>query len=274
MRFLSFKVGGRTSWGTLDGNRIVDLGARGSAAGLLEYVASGAAAPQGGAADYALADVELTVPLNGGRVFCIGLNYRDHVAETGRQISQWPSIFTRTSQSLAAPGASLSRPAASDNFDFEGELACVIGKGGRHIVATKALEHVFGYCIFNDGSIRDYQNSSVTAGKNFDATGAVGPWIVDKSESPAWDAMTLKTRLNGQIVQHANTDTMIFGVPFVIEYLSKITTLLPGDVIATGTPAGVGMRREPPLWMKPGDVIEVEISGLGVLSNPIVAERV
>ncbi len=178
----------------------------------------------------------------------------------------------RFTDTLAANGAPLVRPTVSDNFDFEGELALIIGKGGRHIAEDRALDHVAGYACFNDGSIRDWQKHSVSAGKNFPSTGGFGPWMVTKDEIPDPAALTLTTRLNGAEVQHAGTDMLIFPIPRLIAYVSAFTALNPGDVIATGTPEGVGLTRTPPLWMKPGDVVEVEISGIGTLRNPVVAE--
>jgi len=206
----------------------------------------------------------------GSRLFCIGVNYRSHAGETGRELPPQPSVFTRTQESVVASGAAVTRPTVSDNFDFEGELGVVIGRRGRYIPLAGALQHVGGYTCFNDGSIRDFQKHSTTSGKNFETTGACGPWIVTADEIPDPTALTLVTRLNGVEVQRSTTDLLIYSIPRIIEYLSKITTLEPGDVIATGTPAGVGSRRTPPLWMKPGDTIEVDISGIGVLRNPVV----
>lgn len=215
--------------------------------------------------------VTLLAPLApGARIFCVGLNYKTHVAETGRDLPAQPSVFLRTPESLVAPDAALQRPTASNHFDFEGELAVVIGEPARSIDETRALDIVAGYTCFNDGSIRDYQQHSVTAGKNFEASGAVGPWIVTADELPDPTALTLVTRLNGVEVQRSGTDMLIYSIPGIIAYLSRVTSLRPGDIIATGTPAGVGARRSPPLWMKPGDVIEVEISGIGILRNPVV----
>jgi 2-keto-4-pentenoate hydratase/2-oxohepta-3-ene-1,7-dioic acid hydratase in catechol pathway len=166
----------------------------------------------------------------------------------------------------------MCRPQASTNFDYEGELAVIIGRRGRYITESDALSHVAGYSIFNDGSLRDFQKHSVTAGKNFPGTGPLGPWMVTADEIPDPTRLTLTTRLNGQQVQHSTTDQLIYPVPTIIAYLSSFTELLPGDVIATGTPEGVGAGRTPPLWMKPGDAIEVEISGIGILRNSITQE--
>jgi len=272
VRLVSFKVNGHHSWGTLDSEGISDLGARHVAPSLCDHLISGADTPRNVCVDYKLGDVELTVPVSGSRIFCIGFNYHAHRAEMNSKPADWPPIFIRSPQSVVASEAPLLRPSVSDNFDFEGELACVIGKPGRHISKALALDHVFGYSIFNDGSIRDFQTTSVTAGKNFDSSGAFGPWIVDVAEAPAWDKMTLVTRLNAEIVQQTTTDLLIFGVPDLIAYISKITKLLPGDIVSTGTPSGIGWHREPPLWMKPGDNVEVEISGIGVLANSVAAE--
>jgi 2-keto-4-pentenoate hydratase/2-oxohepta-3-ene-1,7-dioic acid hydratase in catechol pathway len=220
------------------------------------------------------ADAQPQVPLDpAARIFCIGVNYKSHVTETHREITPFPSVFIRTQASVVAHGAGMVRPTISDNFDYEGELTVVIGRAGRLIAQADALSHVSGYTCFNDGSIRDYQKHSTTSGKNFEASGACGPWIVTADEIPDPTALTLVTRLNGTEVQRSTTDLLIHTIPRLIEYLSIITTLEPGDIIATGTPAGVGSRRTPPLWMKPGDTIEVDISKVAVLKNPIVQGR-
>ena len=227
--------------------------------------------------DLALADVEL-LPLipEGAQFFAAGVNYRAHVEETGRKVrtlDDGPAFFLRLPSSLAGHGQPLVRPRVSQHFDFEGELAVVIGRAGRHIAESDALSHVAGYTCFMDGSIRDYQKHSVSIGKNFQATGPLGPWLVTADEIPDPTRLTLSTRLNGETVQHSGLDQLIFSIEFLISYLSRITVLQPGDVIATGTPGGIGRERTPPLWMRPGDRIEVDISGIGVLSNPIVAEE-
>jgi 2-keto-4-pentenoate hydratase/2-oxohepta-3-ene-1,7-dioic acid hydratase in catechol pathway len=183
-----------------------------------------------------------------------------------------PRIFARLADTIIAHGAALWRPANSTHFDYEGELAVVIGKPGRHIPAARALDHVAAYTIFNDGSVRDYQKHSVTAGKNFPHTGPLGPWIVTADEIPDPAALTLETRVNGERRQHTSTGDMILSVQQLIEYISAFTPLAPGDVIATGTPEGVAHARKPPLWLVPGDVVEIEICGIGILRNPVVAE--
>jgi 2-keto-4-pentenoate hydratase/2-oxohepta-3-ene-1,7-dioic acid hydratase in catechol pathway len=218
----------------------------------------------------------LLAPLrNPGKIICIGLNYADHSKESGFATPTYPAIFSRYASSLMGAGAAMIRPSVSEQLDYEGELAVVIGKAGRHIPVESALEHVLGYSVFNDGSVRDYQMKSGqwTIGKNFDATGAFGPTLVTADElPPGAKGLKLQTRLNGQVVQEASTDDMLFDVATLISLLSAAHTLQPGDVIVSGTPAGVGMARKPQLWMKPGDICEVEIEKLGLLRTPIAAE--
>ena len=184
-----------------------------------------------------------------------------------------PSLFIRFTDTLVGHQGEMIRPKLSDNFDYEGELTMVIGKGGRHIPIERALDHVAGYTIMVDGSVRDYQKFSVTSGKNWPGTGPLGPWMVTSDEIPDPSKLTLTTRLNGQQVQHSGTDKLIYSCQQIVSFCSDFTTLHPGDVIATGTPEGVGHGRKPPLWMKPGDVLEVEISQIGVLRTRIVDER-
>jgi 2-keto-4-pentenoate hydratase/2-oxohepta-3-ene-1,7-dioic acid hydratase in catechol pathway len=223
--------------------------------------------------DTEIADVEfLPVIPHPRKFFAIGINYRDHAAETGRSVEPRPSIFSRFDDTLIGHGQPMVRPRISHHFDFEGELAVIIGQAGRYIKEADAMGHVAGYSCFVDGSVRDYQKHSVTAGKNFPATGPFGPWMVTADEIPDPSRLVLTTRLNGEVMQRSGLDMLINTVPVLISYLSEITGLEPGDVIATGTPAGVGHRRTPPLWMKPGDTLEVEISGVGTLVNPIMDE--
>jgi 2-keto-4-pentenoate hydratase/2-oxohepta-3-ene-1,7-dioic acid hydratase in catechol pathway len=215
----------------------------------------------------------LPVIPNPGKIFCVGLNYKTHVAETKRADSQYPSIFTRFADSLSAHQAPLPRPRETERFDFEGELAVVIGKGGRSISQANALDHIAGYACFNDATARDWQRHTHQwiPGKNFPLTGPLGPYMATTQEIPDVTQLTLETRLNGEVMQHASLSDLIFTLPVIIEYISGFTPLSAGDVIATGTPGGVGDRREPPLYMKAGDTIEVEISGLGILRNVVVA---
>ena len=223
-----------------------------------------------------LSAVTLLPPLSRpDKIICIGLNYADHSAESGFKQPDYPTLFARFSSSLIGHGASLIRPKVSSQLDYEGELVAVIGKGGRNIHRDQALSHVFGYSIFNDASVRDYQFKSPqwTMGKNFDATGAFGPTLVTPDELPlGCRGLKLETRLNGQVVQKANIDEMVFDVASQIAIVSEGITLAPGDVFVTGTPSGVGLARKPPLWMKPGDICEVEIESIGVLSNPVADE--
>jgi 2-keto-4-pentenoate hydratase/2-oxohepta-3-ene-1,7-dioic acid hydratase in catechol pathway len=218
--------------------------------------------------------VELLPPIpNPARILAIGVNYRAHAQETGQQRSaEFPSVFIRLPSSVVAHGEAILRPRVSGDLDFEGELAVVIGRAGRYIKREDALNYVFGYSCFNDASIRDWQrhNPGPTPGKNFYRCGSFGPWIV--TEIPDPHDLHLETRLNGEVVQDAHTSQLIHDVPRIIEYCSAFTPLEPGDVIATGTPSGVGMSRTPPLWMKAGDVVEVTISNIGTLRNVIEDE--
>ena len=210
-----------------------------------------------------------------GKIVCVGLNYVDHSLESGFTPPSYPTIFARFASSLIGHGAPILRPAVSVQLDYEGEMVAVIGKGGRHIAKAQALDHVIGYSIFNDASIRDFQTKSPqwTVGKNFDATGAFGPVFITADELPAGGkGLKIETRLNQQVVQSATTADMIFDIASLIAILSEAITLNPGDIIVSGTPSGVGMARKPPLFMKHGDVVEVEIEGIGVLRNPVEDE--
>lgn len=211
-----------------------------------------------------------------GKIICVGLNYADHSAESGFKVPDYPTLFARFSSGLVAHNAPIIRPRLSIQLDYEGELAAVIGKSGRNIPLDRALEHVAGYSIFNDGSVRDYQTKAPqwTVGKNFDGTGAFGPIFVTSDElPPGAKGLKLQTRLNGTVVQSASTDDMIFDVASLISIISEAITLSAGDVLVTGTPAGVGLARKPQLWMKQGDVCEIEIEQIGILRNPILDEE-
>jgi acylpyruvate hydrolase len=215
----------------------------------------------------------LPVLSNPGKIVCVGLNYADHSAESGFKQPGYPTLFGRFNSSLIGHGAPIVRPKLSEQLDYEGELVAVIGKGGKNIPKAQALDHVAGYSIFNDASIRDYQFKSPqwTMGKNFDDTGAFGPTLVTADELPLGClGLRLVTRLNGQVVQRAMIDDMVFDVATQIALVSEAMTLSPGDMFVTGTPSGVGLARKPPLWMKHGDICEVEIDQLGILRNPIV----
>ncbi|MNC37532.1 Ureidoglycolate lyase [compost metagenome] len=210
-----------------------------------------------------------------GKIVCVGLNYADHTKESPYEQPSYPTFFPRFATSLIGHGEAIVRPRVSEQLDYEGELAVIIGSRGRHIPQDQALNYVAGYAIFNEASVRDYQFKSPqwTIGKNFDATGAFGPTFVSADElPPGARGLTLTTRLNGKVEQQGNTADMVFDVAHLIAVLSEAVTLEPGDVIVTGTPAGIGWARRPMLFMQPGDVCTVEIEGLGTLSNPIVAE--
>lgn len=211
---------------------------------------------------------------NPPRILCVGLNYREHAIEGGREVPTWPEAFVRGTGSVLAPYADLVKPALSEHFDFEGELGVVIGEGGRYLTADKALDAVAGYVVLNDASAREWQRAGTqwTAGKNFEGSMPIGPELVTPDEVDIGD-LALTTTLNGQVMQQASTAQMIVDIPSCIEFFSSFTTLRPGDVIATGTPGGVGFARTPPVWLQPGDVIEVEVEGIGSIRNRVVAEE-
>lgn len=285
MRFLTFKKGGRIGLGVADGQTLRGLlaGDSGYPGSLADLLAAGgdALASAGkalmGAPVLDDAAIDYLPPLGApGKIICLGLNYADHAAEGGFAAPTYPTIFGRFASSLVGHGAPIVRPKVSTELDYEGEMVAVIGRGGRHIPLAQALDHVAGYSIFNDASVRDYQFKSPqwTMGKNFDGTGAFGPFFVTADELPAGaKGLHLETRLNGNVVQSASTTDMIFDVASTIAILSEALTLDVGDVLVTGTPAGIGYARDPKLFMKPGDLCEVEIEGLGVLSNGVVDEQ-
>jgi 2-keto-4-pentenoate hydratase/2-oxohepta-3-ene-1,7-dioic acid hydratase in catechol pathway len=280
MRLLSFRHAGASKFGAVVESGIVDLSARtqGRWSGLRDVLTAKAlpelaALAKGATADLQLADVELlpVIP-DPEKILCIGLNYASHVGEVGRELPKVPSVFSRLHNTLVPAGGNIVRPKASIAFDYEGELAVIIGERCRHVSRGRALSVIAGYTCFIDASVRDFQKHSVTAGKNFPATGPLGPWMVTSDVVTDPQRLELTTRLNGDIVQRDTTDHMIFDVATIIEYLSTVTWLEPGDVIATGTPDGVGLGRKPPLWMKGGDKLEVEISGIGTLNVNVVDE--
>ncbi len=232
--------------------------------------------PADGAMSVDVAEVTPALPVaRPGKIVCLGLNFAEHAKEGGYDVPDYPAMFLRASTSIIAAGAPMVLPTASHTFDYETELVLIIGKGGRHIPEADALGHVFGYSTFNDGSIRDYQRKTHqwTAGKNFDGTGAIGPIVVTPDEVPEGaSGLAISTRLNGRVLQNSNTSDMIFTVARTIAIVSEIMTLEPGDMIAFGTPPGVGHARKPQVWMKAGDVVEVEIEEIGICRNQIVAE--
>jgi 2-keto-4-pentenoate hydratase/2-oxohepta-3-ene-1,7-dioic acid hydratase in catechol pathway len=278
MRLLSFAAQGKDYFGAVSGDGVITLNDKIGQPDLRSALAAGAMGAMQEAAksakpDRALGDIKfLPVIPNPRKILCAGINYRSHAAETGRELPKQPSMFIRFTDTLVGHGGELIRPKVSDNFDFEGELAIVIGKTARHIKPEQALDHVAGYTCFVDGSVRDYQKFSVTSGKNFPGTGPLGPWLVTTDEIPDPGKLTLTTRLNGSQVQHSPTELLIYSIPQIIAFCSDFTQLAPGDVIATGTPEGVGHSRKPPLWMKAGDVLEVDITGIGTLKAHVADE--
>jgi 2-keto-4-pentenoate hydratase/2-oxohepta-3-ene-1,7-dioic acid hydratase in catechol pathway len=278
MRFISYLSPGGEAWGALTEAGVVDLARRGFGATLRAAIADDQLAAAGRAAlaaapDHQLRELELLPPIPApDKILAVGANYADHAKEMSREVLGEPILFSRFPRSLVGAGQPILRPRVSDHLDYEGELAVVIGREGRHIPEAEAHDWIAGYTIFNDGTIRDYQQTSIVVGKNFEASGAMGPWLVTPDDLTF--PLTVETRVNGERRQHAATDSLIFSIGRLVEYASRFVRLLPGDVIATGTPAGVGARRSPPAWLAPGDVLEVEISGLGVLRNPVEQEPV
>jgi len=280
MKLVSYRAAEGEGYGATDGERLWPLaGEAGLPTTLAEALgqagfpktAKAATAGEG----RALAEVTLLPPIPApAKIFCVGLNYESHRIETGRPESKYPTLFTRFANTLVAEGQPLVRPSLSEKFDYEGELAVVIGRPARHVSREAALGHVAGYSCFNDGSVRDFQRhtSQFTPGKNFDASGGFGPWIVTADEIPDPSVLKLETRLNGTVMQEAGLDDLIFDVAHLVSYISGFATLEPGDVIATGTPGGVGFVREPPVYMQPGDTVTVTISQVGTLTNPVAAE--
>src|SRR5262249_33775061 len=279
MKLASFRAGGRDLFGVVSGDGGVAMNERIGCGSLREALSKDLlgkikTAVQGARTDHALKDVTLLPVIPDPElIVCAGVNYRSHATETGRDIPKQPSMFIRRTNTLVGHEGKLIRPRVSQNFDFEGELALVIGRGGRHIGGERAREDLAGYTRFGDGSGRDYQKFSVTSGKNFPGTGPLGPWLVTTDEIPDPTRLTLMTRLNGTEMQRSGTDLLIYSIPQIIAFCSDFTPLSPGDVIATGTPEGAGHRRNPPLWMKPGDVLEVEITSIGTLRTTVVDEK-
>ena len=281
MKLASFHCSHGASWGVIDGQEAIDVGAvlRDRLPDLLSAIKADAMAAVtdaiATAPRHSLSDITwLPVITNPGKILCVGLNYEMHRKETGRTEVDNPTIFARFANSQTGHLCPMPRPRVSGDFDYEGELAIIIGSPGRYIERDKAMAHIAGYACYNDGSVRDFQRHThqFTPGKNFPETGAFGPWMVTPDEMGDIGPQRLQTRLNGEIVQDALLSQMIFGLAQQIEYCSSFTRLEPGDVIVTGTPGGVGAKRTPPLWMKPGDVVEVEIDGVGVLRNPVTQE--
>jgi 2-keto-4-pentenoate hydratase/2-oxohepta-3-ene-1,7-dioic acid hydratase in catechol pathway len=285
VKLLSFKQDGRDTWGVVVDDGVADLAKRTAYPTLDAFI---------GSADYARRDAicagaRAEVPLAGlaylpviprpEKIVCAVRNYMDHHKEAlaaglKRELSAFPPIFLRVWRSQVAHGQPIVRPTVSDSLDWEGELAVIIGKAGRCVPAEKAFDYVAGYSIYNDASIREFQfhANQIAAGKNFESTGAFGPWMVTADEIAPDRPLKLETRLNGESMQRGKTDDMIFPISQLIAYASTIVTLVPGDVIVTGTPSGVGFSRKPPRFMAPGDIVEVEIEAIGTLSNPIAQQ--
>ena len=279
MKLISFRYQGHDSYGAVAGDRVLDLGPilGGRAPDLKSLVAQGLFAEAARALEQQppglpLDALELlpVIP-NPGKIFCVGLNYAEHVRETGRQVTEDPTIFLRLPDTQVGHGQAIVRPPESVRLDYEGEIAIIIGQGGRRISEARAWEHIAGYACYNDGSVRDWQASTSqwTPGKNFWRTGGFGPWMVTADEIEPDQELTLVTRLNGQELQRATTRMLIHSIPRQIAFISTFIPLEAGDVIVTGTPGGVGNKREPQVFMKPGDVVEVEVDAIGVLRNTI-----
>lgn len=285
MKLVSFRHNGSISTGILEGDEIVGTGDGSAVPDMLDIIRGGEealarlrdrVAVAGFESRFKSSAITFLPPIPApGKILCLGLNYAEHVAEGGYDRADWPAIFLRCARSLTAHEAEIVRPSVSEQLDFEAELAVIVGKEIRHATDDEALDSVFGYACFNDGSVRDYQRKTIqwTMGKNFESTGSFGPAIVTADALPRGGAgLAISCRLNGELVQNANTSQMIFQVGETLRLLSECVTLDPGDVVVMGTPSGVGHARRPPLWMQPGDVVEVEIEGIGVLRNVIKAE--
>jgi 2-keto-4-pentenoate hydratase/2-oxohepta-3-ene-1,7-dioic acid hydratase in catechol pathway len=286
MQLISFERAGRAGHGAVKGGGVVDLGARlgREASTLIDLIANGLEARAAEmvareAPDFSLNDVTLDLPVpRPSKILCVGINYLDRNAEykDGSEQPKSPSVFLRVPGSFVAHGVPLIRPPETKQLDYEGEIALVIGKRGRRIPRAAAMAHVFGYTPANEGTVREWTRHgkfNVTQGKNFDRSGAIGPWIVTADAAPS-GPLRVKTRVNGEERQNDTTDRLLFPFDFLISYLSTFTTLEPGDIILTGTPNGAGARFSPPKWLVEGDVVEVEIEGVGVLSNPVADEVV
>jgi len=285
MKLISFQHAGRESWGAVSGDRVVDLATATGCASLADFIASPSYAQRNALLDAAqpgplLSEVTLlpVIP-RPEKIICAVRNYLDHHQEAlaaglQRELSDFPPIFLRVWRSQVAHNQAVVKPRVSDTLDWEGELAVIIGQGGRDIPEADAWKHIAGYSCYNDVSVREWQfhAKQIASGKNFEGTGPFGPWMVTADEIEPGRKLKLETRLNGETVQSSDTGHLIFSIPRLISYSSTIFTLAPGDVIVTGTPAGVGFGRKPPRYMKAGDVVEVEIEAIGVLRNPVVAQ--
>ena len=277
MKLASFRVDGRDSFGIVAGDHIREPGTefRSCHPDLRAVIAAGALPDleqDRNGLLHGLDAIRFLPPIpRPDKILCVGVNYRPHIEEMGRSVPDHPVVFVRFPGSLVAHDEAIIRPRASEQLDFEGELAVVIGQRARHVSRDDAFKVVAGYCCFMDGSVRDWQKHTMqfTAGKNFDRSGSVGPYLVSPDEVPDLAAANLTTRVNGEVMQRGRISELLFDIPALIEYCSTFTELLPGDLIATGTPGGVGAARTPPRWLTDGDLVEVDISGVGTLSNPV-----
>ena len=284
MKLISFEAGTHRSFGIVEGNKVIDLAPRlDGVTGLQDLLdsesqARAAAAAKGATADFDLAEIRYRLPITSpGKIICVGVNYAHRNEEyDDSTLPDYPSVFLRTTESFVAHDAPILRPPESERLDYEGEIAIIVGKEGRRIPKESALDHIAGLTCLNEGTIRDWTRHgkfNVTQGKNFDASGSIGPWMVTPDAfSPGYDDLQVTTRVNGEVRQDDTTAHLIFDFAYLISYLSIWTGLNPGDVISTGTPIGAGARFDPPKWLVPGDVVEVEVSGIGTLSNPIEDE--
>jgi len=281
MKLATIRDGGSTTWGLVqsDGVQLAPPAVRERYPALRDVLAAGAVSAipsllaSGPFRDPASLRFAPVIP-DAARIICVGVNYLEHIHEMGRERPDYPTLFTRFPDSLVGHGEPIVRPRISAQYDYEGELAIVIGKSARYVRAADALEHVAGYTCFLDGSVRDWQRhtSQFIPGKNFPATGSCGPWVVTAEEIPDPARLVLQTRVNGEVLQQAPVSDLCFDVRHIVEYCSSFCVLNPGDIIATGTPSGVGFARKPPRWLTPGDIVEVDITGIGVLRNQVTGE--
>ncbi|MDQ2711592.1 MAG: fumarylacetoacetate hydrolase family protein [Acidobacteriota bacterium] len=276
MRFVTFEIDGHPHAGVISGDSVIDLTAAGFST-LLEFIEHGSLdiARSSDGARIHLSRVKLRAPIPQPRkLICVGLNYLDHAKETGAELPKVPTIFNKFATSVIGPGENIVLPKVSNAPDYEAELAFVVGRGGRHIAAENWAGHVFGYTIINDVSARDYQKatSQWLMGKTFDTFAPMGPWIVSANEIADPHSLDIQLEINGEKLQNSNTRELIFKIPELIAFLSSVFTLQPGDIVSTGTPAGVGFTRQPPRFLRAGEVVTVKIESIGELTNPIVAE--
>jgi 2-keto-4-pentenoate hydratase/2-oxohepta-3-ene-1,7-dioic acid hydratase in catechol pathway len=284
MRLITFYVGDKTSFGMVDGDKVFDFSVRfPNSSNLIDFLdprsqQNAEEAIKGADADYSLTDITFRRPIQfPGQIVCVGINYGNRDAEYGTSIrGDYPNIFLRTPETLAAHNQAMLVPPESEQLDYEGEIALVIGKGGRRILPERALDHVGAVTCLNEGCIRDWMRHgkvNITQGKNFYRCGSVGPWLVTADEFDSYDDIRVTTRVNGEVRQDDTTANILYDFSYLIAYASTWNALEPGDIISTGTPTGSGARMDPPTWLRHGDTVEVEVSGVGVLSNPIEKEK-